>query len=1154
MTRPDAQEKDAASIQRALKELGKTADLMREREKKMDVSLRFQAVDSSSLESTYVVDPATTRWGPDLVPSTDMAPWPASVVDSTQKASTAVPMGLFPEIQHAWAVVDTTKLVLWDYVSSKDGVVSCPVVSSPIVSAGLVLPLPGTLFSDQVQYLLAVLTECDVRLFAVVTDKAAPTSSSSRPPWKVIDTLMTAPLANTQLATSLVCTPSRRILLGGVNGTLYEYAYSPNMPSADTVKFRRIQPATTSPWATYLPNVVRDLLFPSPNAAVASLVLDTARRLLYVTYVHSNVLSVYDIRSDIVLVSSVNLTDLARHALGNHVVLAPVVAIAPVEPASTQRVHVVALTSTGQRLALSFGPNYTLKALYLRVLPPPPSSLSTTTAFSSGGFTHIVAQPSGVCLLGHASAYQLLALVADAAAPPSTLVVETASTLPVRGTLHAVVAAAIPAPLPSALPPSSSSVGVKRSANGSLKPSSPLDFLKHLGSLGSQLTSPPPQFLAVSSAGVQKWTQTRLIDHVDMLLRRSASVTPVVEWYGAPYVAALLFGLPHNPAAAHAVCALDANDTVQGLAQYVAHLLAPLWATPVTKLLPSSSTATVLQTALDKLTALHQLVNQVVPLAVALHTDVAHLQPHHAVVRDLHALVRRVADALFGWIQLSTLLWKQESPLQGVPFHDVVGTDAGAAKFQAQLKDLAKDVPRVVPQLLAHCASFFSVWEAAPYQGLQTIAAAKAAATLAGRDALLQESLTQLRQHCAQWLPTKPTLQLLRHILKEYTAASFYYGMVELTVAVARVYTTTTSATSCYDLLLSLATTTEAQEAVAKYACQANDGGALEAAVLAWLPDLSVLQSCPFVRLSIHHHDVDDAAEYLWTQAHDLTSKRMIGERSALLARALLCVQVTGNAQHIADVQDALDVFNMQTRVYETLRHQKVPTGVLEALQSSILNMSTLFNEYAMPYGLHTECLRILHACQTNEPRVIASLWKQLIFGFVPPCTSPTTPAAVSQWLQAQHKALNQDPSTASLDGSFEDMTWVANVRSYMLQMGATLLHSGADYVFPVQELVETLETLHYYARLVVNDSLDSTWVAKLFVDLQCVSPTLLVSIYVHLKHQSPKSMELHWLLGMHAIVATTSDRHPFANLIHEHLDLLRRSYPDACEMLLGIE
>ncbi|RHY25759.1 hypothetical protein DYB32_008119 [Aphanomyces invadans] len=842
MTRPEAQVKDATSIQRALKELGKAADLAREREKKVDVTPRFQSLSTSStsLETMYVMDPATTRWGPDLVPSTELIPWPASVLESIRRQpSTTVPMGLFPEIQHAWAVVDATSLMLWDYRTPSAGVVLCPVVSSPIVAAGLVLPLPGTLFSDQVQHLLVILTELDVRLFALIVDKAATTASTR--PWKIIDTLMTAPLANTQLCTSIVCTPSRRILLGGIDGTLYEYVYSPNLPPTDNpVKFRCVQPAVTSPWAAYLPNVVRDLLFPSPNAAIAALVVDAPRRLLYVTYVQSNVVSVYDIRSDIVLASSVNLTDLASQTLGSHVALAPLAAIAPIDSSSS--VQAVALTTTGQRLALAFDQSYTLKALYLRAVPPALAPSSTM----SGGFSHIVAQPGGVTLVGHASAHQFVSLAATAAVPPSTQVVETATVLPVLGTLHSLVA--IPSSTPSLPPSSSSSSGAKRSADGSVKaPSSPLDVLKNLGTFGTQFSSTPAQFLVLSSEGVQIYSQTRLVDQVDTLLRRSASLAPVVECYGAPQVATVLFGLSHNPAAAHAVCALDAADTSQGLVQFVAYVLAPVWAAPLTQA-PSTKP---LQWTLDKLNALKHVLEQVVPLALALHTDmdISLLQSHHVVIRDIHRLVGRCADALFGWLQLSALSKKEWPKEAGIPFHDVVGTEAGAATFQALLINLAKDSPTVVPRLLAHSSAFFSVWEAAPYQGLQTIAAAK----VLGRDTLLQESLTQLRQNCAQWPPTKPTLQLLRHILKEYAAASFYYGMVEITVAVARVFTaatttTTVPASACYDTLLTFVVTRETQEAVAKYACQANDGGLLEEAVLPTLPDLSVLQSCPWTR------------------------------------------------------------------------------------------------------------------------------------------------------------------------------------------------------------------------------------------------------------------------------------------------------------------
>ncbi|KAF0701292.1 Aste57867_8221 [Aphanomyces stellatus] len=1144
MTRPVSQQKHESSVQRALKELGNAADLVREREKTVDLTSQLQAASDGPIDHTYVVDPAANRWGPDLQAASEMIPWPPQVLASIQRASSKPLMGFFPDIQHAWVAVDATTLVLWDYKKKADGVIACPAMSSPIISAGLVLPRSGTLFSDQVQYLLAVLTEVDIRLFALIADKTLP-----HRPWKVHDTLMTAPLQDSQLSASLVCM-SKRILLGGVDGNLYEYVYSPNLPKDPSAKkFRQVQPAMSSVWADYLPGVVRDLIFPAAKASITSLTVDAPRQLLYALHDTSSHVSVFDLgRKDVVLVGTVDLVALASSVHGAPLA-SPVVSLSPLH--ASPHAHLVALTATGQRLYLSTSAAGGLRALFVRALP------AVLSVSSSSSFVQLVARHD-LCLLAQAN-HQLVAVAGNTSAAPAVRFVETLSTLPLLGTLHALVplqassAAAAPA-----------RHAAKRTADGAAKPAT-LAFLHDLGLFGVQFTAPAQVFLALTTAGVQTYVQRRPIDHVDTLLRTQTSsataLAPLAAWYGAPAVAAMLFGLSHNPAASHALFQLAADASPRGLAQYVAHVLAPVWTAPVVVVSPPLET---IQATCRRLQALTQLLQQMVPYAVALHTDIPHLQPQHAALRDMHTLIGRCADALFGWLQLATVAKDWTTTTPPPVFHDVIGVDASAKEFQSMLVALAKNSPAVVGPLLAHSPTFFTVWEAAPLQGLQTIAAAKAAATLAQRDTLLQESLAQFRLACVNWPPTASCLQVLRHIVREYAAASFYYGVVELTVAVAALFR---DKDACYEPLLALvAASSEAHRPLVRFAMQQSGDPVLHHAVLASLRDnMSALEDCAwtpviktylhthdpewYVRLCIHHRDFDDAADLLWQHAHDTTTtRRSIGERATLVARALACVQADPAAapQHARDIQDALDVFEMQTRIFDVLRHQKLAPDVLDTLNYSILNMSTLFNDYAIPYGLHTECLRILHACRTNEPQLIARLWKQLIFGFVPAAATPSSPAAT--WLANQQRALGQPPLDGH--GAFEDGAWIQPLRTYVTQMGTTLLHSGADFVFPLQDLVMTLESLAFYSLQVMPIAADDAWVAKLFLDLK-FAPSLLVGVYTHLMDTTATDIDgIHWLRGMHAAVAAAADRRPFAGLIHQHIRTLQ-SHPEACDQLV---
>lgn len=315
------------------------------------------------------------------------------------------------------------------------------------------------------------------------------------------------------------------------------------------------------------------------------------------------------------------------------------------------------------------------------------------------------------------------------------------------------------------------------------------------------------------------------------------------------------------------------------------------------------------------------------------------------------------------------------------------------------------------------------------------------------------------------------------------------------------------------------------------------------------------------------------AAKVWWSRAHedtdddrvtDLEGNPDIMKRQYYVSKALGCLksleEVGEAADAIREVRDVLDVLQLQVRVLKALEQSTIEMEAsasslaavddalrerkqdLKRLSFKIFDATTLYNEFASKYDMWSECLHIIHSCNSEEADVVASLWRKIIFSVIPASSSNSD---FNAW-RADQCDLAGLSSQSSAVSSFESGLWIGQLQCKVLRLGKTLYFAGDDahggssgaalggFVFPVGFLAKQLEqVLSWYLRLtqltaypsamsVSSSSADSTafnWVIKVFLDVG-VPHRELLSYYEQLyREQSSLSWTRHLLQSMFAII-----------------------------------
>ncbi|TMW66059.1 hypothetical protein Poli38472_003824 [Pythium oligandrum] len=320
------------------------------------------------------------------------------------------------------------------------------------------------------------------------------------------------------------------------------------------------------------------------------------------------------------------------------------------------------------------------------------------------------------------------------------------------------------------------------------------------------------------------------------------------------------------------------------------------------------------------------------------------------------------------------------------------------------------------------------------------------------------------------------------------------------------------------------------------------------------------------------------AAKVWWSRAHEdsedisVENNPDILKRQYYVSKSLGCLKsiedVSEAADAIREVRDVLDVLQLQVRVLKALEQATVEleasassssslsTSSIEAeinerktdlqlLTYKIFDASTLYNRFASKYDMWSECLHIIHACNSEEADVIESLWRKIIFSVMPPSS---TSQEFNVWRADQCDlaglTASQPSNAGSMASSFENGYWIGQLQGNILRLGKSLYTDGAgadrggaagaalsNFVFPVGFLAKQLERISsWYLRLtqlpafsVSSSSVDATtvnWVLRVFIDVGVPHRSLL-SYYERLYHeQGSVEWTLHLLQSVHSILS----------------------------------
>ena len=172
-----------------------------------------------------------------------------------------------------------------------------------------------------------------------------------------------------------------------------------------------------------------------------------------------------------------------------------------------------------------------------------------------------------------------------------------------------------------------------------------------------------------------------------------------------------------------------------------------------------------------------------------------------------------------------------------------------------------------------------------------------------------------------------------------------------------------------------------------------------------------------------------------------------------------------------SQADEQLDIASLQSRLLDAILASdslvnNVGASELDALKTSLVPVSDLYNDYAGPLALYDMCLLILRTCHENDTASIAKLWKSILCDYIIPCrvrdpSAQTFLAELKRGSMLEEEDIVLDESAGSAYAKlplFEDGGWVPKLKDRVLGLGKDLYGQGADYTFPLDLIVRTLE------------------------------------------------------------------------------------------------
>ena len=174
----------------------------------------------------------------------------------------------------------------------------------------------------------------------------------------------------------------------------------------------------------------------------------------------------------------------------------------------------------------------------------------------------------------------------------------------------------------------------------------------------------------------------------------------------------------------------------------------------------------------------------------------------------------------------------------------------------------------------------------------------------------------------------------------------------------------------------------------------------------------------------------------------------------------------------IGQIREQIDVAKLQSRVLSTIMSSQIASQLdkekLQVLSFSLVNVSVLYNDYTAPLSLYDLCLAIMQTCNCDDTSTIRTLWKSILCEELLPCR--TRSKEVQLFLSTlkrgsmmeEENIILTDANVTSEDGDslmlFEDGKWISSIKHRIISLGKELQGKGADFVFPVEFIIEQLE------------------------------------------------------------------------------------------------
>ncbi|KAI8826080.1 Non-repetitive/WGA-negative nucleoporin C-terminal-domain-containing protein [Fimicolochytrium jonesii] len=250
-------------------------------------------------------------------------------------------MGLFPEIERVWITMDS-KLYLWNFNDNSPNATSCYDDQEQLIcSVGLVRPTPGV-FLEQIDYLLVVATRLEIIILGVAfAVKGNPSTELT-----IFRTDLSIPTDSEHIL-QIEGSKEGRIFLRTLSGKLLELQYQ----ATEGWFTRRIRLINHSASALSMvaPTFLRDI---GLQNQVYLMTLDLERKILYTVTSRNTVQLIYLGRDGKSFHRVKSVSDaLSRLSSGSRTDEGIAIqALYPVSNAESQKIQMVAITTSGDRL------------------------------------------------------------------------------------------------------------------------------------------------------------------------------------------------------------------------------------------------------------------------------------------------------------------------------------------------------------------------------------------------------------------------------------------------------------------------------------------------------------------------------------------------------------------------------------------------------------------------------------------------------------------------------------------------------------------------------------------------------------------------------------------------------------------------------------